>query len=206
MQFEEREPLVSTTATGSARRRLKPALLTRRELAALLHVVPMTITKWEQAGMPIATRGRKGKPSRYRETVVRSWLQQREEDAQRPGSVTDVAKEKARLAREQADLTLQTRMMRARDLLPREEVERAWTAEVAAVRAKLLAWPATLADQVHRAAVLDGLGGVERVLNEAIRNVLRELAHAKASTPESEAEPTDLLTVQPTAPPAEVFA
>jgi phage terminase Nu1 subunit (DNA packaging protein) len=166
----------------AAKSKAGAALLTRRELAALFHVVPMTITKWEQTGMPTASRGRRGKPSRYREVVVRAWLQQREEAAKQPGSVFDVAKEKAGLSREQADLTRQTRLMRARDLLPRDEVERIWTAEITAVRAKLLAWPMTLADQVHRVAVLEGLPGVERVLHEAVRQVLRELAEPTPKT------------------------
>jgi hypothetical protein len=130
----------------------------------------------------VAVRGRKGKPSKYRERDVRAWLQQREEAAKRPGSVFDVAKEKARREHSQALLHEQLHATRARDLLPREEVERIWMAEIAAVRAKLLAWPMTLADQVHRVAVLEGLPGVERVLQEAVRQVLRELAEPTPKT------------------------
>jgi hypothetical protein len=96
--------------------------------------------------------------------------------------VFDVAKEKARREHSQALLHEQLHATRARDLLPREEVERIWTAEIAAVRAKLLAWPMTLADQVHRVAVLEGLPGVERVLQEAVRQVLRELAEPTLKT------------------------
>lgn len=166
----------------AAKSKAGPALLTRRELAALLHVHMMTVTKWERDGLPVATRGRRGKPSRYREVVVRAWLQQREEAAKQPGSAFDLVKERSRRERAQAVLAEQAFSMRARDLLPREEVERAWAAEVAAVRAKLLAWPMTLADQVHRAAVLEGLPGVERVLHEAVRQALRELAEPPPKT------------------------
>ena len=52
--------LARTTVTDGA-----GALVTRRELADLLTLQPMTVTKWEQLGMPIAKRGRKGRPSLY---------------------------------------------------------------------------------------------------------------------------------------------
>jgi phage terminase Nu1 subunit (DNA packaging protein) len=58
---------------------------TRRELAGILKVHPITITKWERDGLPIATRGRKGKPSLYNPTKVQAWLQARE-DAVKAGS------------------------------------------------------------------------------------------------------------------------
>lgn len=150
-------------------------LVTRRELAGLLSVHMQTVTKWEQEGLPIAERGRKGKPSRYREVDVRAWLQLREEAAKQPGAVNLIA-ERARKERAQAILAEQAYQIRMRDLLPREEVEKAWSAEVSAVRTKLLAWPATLADRLHRAATTDGVAGVEQALNDAVRDVLRELA------------------------------
>lgn len=166
--------------TSSVRRQKRQAsLLTRRELSAILNVHMMTVTKWERDGLPVAQRGRRGKPSLYRETAVRAWLQQREQAAAQPGTATDLAIERARRERAQAILAEQAFSIRARDLLPREDVERVWAAEVSAVRAKLLAWPTTLADQVHRVAVLEGLAGVERVLNDSVRQVLRELADPK---------------------------
>jgi hypothetical protein len=39
-------------------------LVTRRELAARLGVHMQTVTKWEREGLPIAERGRRGRPSR----------------------------------------------------------------------------------------------------------------------------------------------
>ena len=114
--------------------------VTRRELARRLDVVMMTITKWEQAGMPCAEPGRKGKASLYSELEVRKWLTAREKTAQTNG-VHDVARERARKERAQAILAEQTVQIRARELVPRVQVERAWASEVAAVRAILLAWP-----------------------------------------------------------------
>lgn len=151
------------------------ALLTRRELAALLGKHMQTITKWEREGLPIAELGRRGRPSRYRETEVRDWLAAREAAAAGDGR-NDAVKQRAEKERWQARLAEQMVMARSRELLPRAEVEKAWAAEVAAVRSRLLAWPVTLADRLHRASTLEGVAGVERVLNDAVREVLIELS------------------------------
>lgn len=170
--------------------------LTRRELAGVLGVHMQTVTKWERDGMPIAERGRKGKPSTYSEPAVRAWLQQREEAARAAaagdGPILDLAQERARKERWQGLLAEQTFKAREKELLPRVEVEKLWSAEVAAVRAKLLALPTTLADRLHRAATLEGVLGVERILHEAVRETLRELADPLR-------QPSDELTQEPKA-------
>lgn len=153
-------------------------LLTRPEIAVLLGVNAHTICKWERDGFPIAKRGRRGVASMYRESDGRAWLQARE-DAARTAKPIDVAQERARKERAQAELTEQTFQTRAKNLLPRDEVEAAWGAEQKAVRTKLLALPTAYADRVHRAAVLDGVDGVEDALKEAVYDVLRELADGR---------------------------
>ena len=149
--------------------------MTRRQLAAALGCHMMTVTKWEREGMPIAEHGGRGRASHYRETEVRAWLQVREEAAKQPGAVNLVA-ERARKERAQAVLAEQAYHIRTRDLLPREEIERAWLSESTAVRTKLLAWPSAVSDKVFRAATEEGQPGVERVLTEAVRDALRELS------------------------------
>lgn len=151
------------------------ALVTRRDLAKRLDVHMQTVCKWEQDGMPIAQRGRAGKPSLYDELAVRAWLEAREVAAKTSGTV-DVARERAMKERAQAELARQTYQMRQRELVPRVEVERVWSSEVAAVRTKLLAIPQAYADRVHRAATLEGLIGVEQVLKDAVVDALRELS------------------------------
>lgn len=152
---------------------------TRRELAQRMGVVMQTVTKWEQDGLPIAERGRKGKPSLYRETECRAWISARDEAAQ-SGGLFDVSQERARRERAQAVLAEQMFQMRSQDLLPRVEVERVWEGEVVAVRAKLLQIPSTFADRVYQAALSEGVMGVERILVEAVNDVLRELAGDQA--------------------------
>ena len=149
--------------------------VTRRELSGLLKIHMQTVTKWEQEGMPIAERGRKGRPSLYREVDVRAWLAAREEAAKN-GAASDVARERASKEHWQAELARQMHMVRSRELLPAAEVEKAWSAERDAIRTKILATWTTHTDRVHRAATIDGLAGVERALKEIAYDVLRELA------------------------------
>lgn len=163
------------TAPRSKRKPKKRELLTRRELASALGVHMMTVTKFEREGMPIAQRGSKGRPSYYREVDVRAWKQLRDDAANQPGAL-NLMQERANKERWQAALAKQTLEIRNRELLPRAEVEQVWAAHVAAVRTKLLAWSLTLADKVCRVATTEGVPAVEAIIEEAVRDVLRELA------------------------------
>lgn len=156
--------------------------VTRRELATLLGKHMQTLTKWEREGMPIAERGGRGRPSRYREVEVRAWLLAREQAAQAPGAPMDLARERARKEHWQSLLSEQTHQMRQRDLLPAAEVEQVWAAEIAAVRSLILASYTMHADRVHRAATLEGVAGVERALRDIAYEVLRELADGDRPT------------------------
>lgn len=157
---------------------VRKKLITRRELARRLDVVMMTITKWEQSGMPVEEPGRKGKPSLYSELEVRNWINDREKNAQKNGTV-DLARDRARKERAQAVLAEQTVQIRAKDLVPRVQVERAWATEVSAVRAKLLAWPSTISDRLYRESAVRGVKGVERLIKEEVESLLRELSEPK---------------------------
>jgi phage terminase Nu1 subunit (DNA packaging protein) len=153
-------------------------LLTRRGLAAALECDIRTISKWQDDGMPCAQRGRGGRPSRFNVAQCRAWLEARRLATAQ--THVDLALERARKERAQAQLAEQTYRARAGELLEREDVRRTWAAVVVAIRTKLLALPVTLADKVHRAALLEGAVGVERVLEAEIRNVLVELAEVVA--------------------------
>lgn len=153
-------------------------LLTRQELAEALGKHPDTIAGWvSEEDLPVAERGRGGKPSKYDLQAVLAWISAREE-AQRAGPL-DPVQEKARRDHWQATLAEQTYRVRNGKLLDADEVERAWAAEVAAVRARLLTIPTTYADRVFRSATLEGVGGVERLLRDAVHSALRELASAR---------------------------
>jgi phage terminase Nu1 subunit (DNA packaging protein) len=194
----ERRLGITTDVSDASAERAKPAprssrtshrrLLTRRQLASALGVHMQTITKWEQEGMPVAQRGSRGRASHYDELEARAWKQLRDEAAKQPGAVNLVA-ERARRERAQAALAEQSYQIRMRDLLPREEVEKVWAAEVVAVRTTLLTWSTSLADALHRVALTEGPSGIERELQEAVRNVLRELSSPDRPLPGASQSP-----------------
>jgi len=152
--------------------------VTRPDLAELLDVNERTIAKWQAEGMPVLRRGRGGKPSDYNLAVAFRWARASGKFASQ--TVTPrgpSARDRKELA--QAAESEQRVAARARTLLPVDEVEKSWGAIVTGVRAKLLAMPTALSDRLHRAAVSHGAGAVEAVLEEAVFDVLRELASNK---------------------------
>lgn len=74
------------------------------------------------------------------------------------------------------DQAKQAKAIRAGDLVPRAETEKVWIAEIVAVRAKLLAWPATLSDRLYREGMRGSAGGIELALKVAVDEVLLELS------------------------------
>lgn len=164
---------------GTRGARAKP--LKRRVLAERLGVHPMTVTKWEQDGLPIAHRGRRGKPSLYDEAACRAWLEARETASD--GAPVDLARERARKERAQALLTEQTYATRAETLLPAEDVDRLWSTELTAVRAKLLALPQGYADRLARAVTLRGVAGAEAAIKDMVDEALTEFAAGPTARP-----------------------
>lgn len=171
---------MTVTATDSL------TLLTRLEVAYRLGVNPQTVTKWIEEGLPVAERGKGRRPSRYEEASVRRWVAAREKaiEGQRPGGrapgadgdALNLIASRARKELAQAIEAEQRVALRAGKLIPVEEVDRLWSGQVAAMRARLLTWQTALSDRVHRVAITAGPAGVERVLLDATYDVLRELA------------------------------
>lgn len=151
-------------------------LVTRRELAAQLGQHMQTITKWEQQGLPIEVRGRKGKSSLYSLSKVQAWIARRDAAAAQgtttPNDLVAARAFRERLAGERIKQVIEKE---AGQLMPLEEVKRLMTAEAVAIRAIVLNSYATHADRVFRAASIDGLRGTERALQELAHEILREL-------------------------------
>lgn len=150
--------------------------LTRLELAAALGCDPRTIAKWLEEGLPVLSRGRGGRPSRYDEAKAKSWLAARNAAAA-AGEHLDLAHERARKEHFQALLAEQLHKTRSGELIPRVDAVRDWGAIVAAIRTKLLAFPVAVSDQAGRAHTLQGVTGLQAALMDAIcRDLLPELA------------------------------
>lgn len=165
-------------------RRTRSDLLTWSELSSALgadlptapHAV--TISKWVQQGMPVAERGRGGRPSRYDLEAVRAWLRQRTEAAD-AGAPIDVARERARYFRLQADRTELDVRKRAGELVEAAEVEQRWASIVTAVRESLLSLPDVA---VQRGIVAPAN---EDALVELVDEALRDLAMKGQAEPAS---------------------
>jgi phage terminase Nu1 subunit (DNA packaging protein) len=159
---------------ASDSRRSTDGLLTRTELASRLDVHVRTILKWVREGCPVARHGRGREPSLFDERAVREWRAARDEAARQRWAPLEAAR-----ARKDAALALESEQRVARRagvLLDIDTVDRVWSAQVAAVRAALLALPMAIADRIDRVAKLEGKAGVRRVMRKAIANVLRELS------------------------------
>jgi len=169
----------------SKRRRAAGGLVTRVALARLLGVSPMTVSKWIDDAAPVAVRGRAGVPSLYDPVKVRAWKAAR--DSASAGGAVGVAAARAAKESAQARLAEQTYEARAGSLLPAEAVAQVWSAHIAAVRTRLVAWPQVLADRLARACAVDGVAGVERELEAAVRAVLAELADSPLSAEQERA-------------------
>jgi phage terminase Nu1 subunit (DNA packaging protein) len=160
-----------TTAT----KRSTDVLVTGAELARRLDVNPRTLRKWRtEPGFPVAVRGSGTAPSLYDEAEVKLWHDAREQRARHDAA--DLTRARTRRETAQARLGEQQHKLRAGKLIAVEEAERLLTIIVTAVRAKLLHWPTTLADKLHRVGATEGAAGIERVLQEAVYDTLTELS------------------------------
>jgi phage terminase Nu1 subunit (DNA packaging protein) len=164
-----------------AKRQPKKQLLTRPELATAMGVVPSTITRWEADGMPVEKKARRGKHTLFDLEAVVAWDQARKEAEAAAHANLDNMFPRDRKELAQAIEAEQRVAIKASKLLFVEEVDRAWSAHVGAVRAKLMACPANWADRLHRAATLKGVAGVEHILDQMVRDVLTELADGEES-------------------------
>lgn len=158
-------------------------LIDRKELARRMRINIRTVAKWQDEGMPVARRGTGRRSSLFVEAEVRAWRQQLDEAASVGGEAIDLNAARARKEHWQACLAEQLHAMRARTLLPADEVEKAWTAHVAAARNVLLAAAVSHVDRVHRAGVLEGAVGTERELKAMVHEALRELAGISGTEP-----------------------
>lgn len=156
-------------------------LFTRRQVAAFFGVHPMTITKWQDQGMPIAQHGGKGIESKYRLADVIKW--RIDSELQRlgmhRGEALNLEVESARLKRAQAEKTELDVNARRGELLEVEDVEREWSKIIAASKAKLLVLPGLM---VQRGLIEPR---AEDEARDIVEDALRELADSEASVEDS---------------------
>jgi len=162
-------------------------LFTRTELAGLLGVNPVTITKWQGEGLPVAIRGGRGVESKYRISDIWKWGLARERaraGANGTGGELSLPLERAKLARVQTRRGELEVRKREGELLESADVGRTWSLMVLAIRAKLLALPQAVAERlVVAASAAQPAAAVEAELAGEVRDALRELAGWKEPEP-----------------------
>jgi phage terminase Nu1 subunit (DNA packaging protein) len=154
-------------------------LLTRRELAAVFQVNAYTVNRWqvEEPPLPVAHAGGPAKATRFDLRHVIAWRVQRESRrlGGTNGHVMSKEIEQAHLAkatRERIELDIKRR----RGLLFDSRIAlEAWTAMVAAFRARALAIPRAVSESVVQAAA-EGPTAVEVMLESAVNDALSALA------------------------------
>lgn len=145
-----------------------PSETTAAELASLVGVS-------NNRGRELADRGvfvRVGRNRFDTRASVAAFVAELTRTAKRPVAA-DLDREKLRVARETADKLATANAVARRDLLPASEVERAWTAVLRDVRARMLAVPSRVGSRVATLTAHD-----VREIEREIRDALAEIADA----------------------------
>ncbi len=123
-----------------------PNLVDGSTLALICGVSSSTIPHWRRSGMPVHQEGSRGKAWQYDTAQVIRWLIDRQtgEEAQQ----LDLARERARLAHHQANVTALNEGLLAGEIVKTEDVLQAWQAMIGAARAKLLILGGKLVTQI----------------------------------------------------------
>lgn len=150
-------------------------LVTARELAGWLQCSDRMVREWTERGII-----ERAAPGQYdlKESIGRHALYFRELSAGRlsDDETLDLAAERARLAKAQADAQEMKNGLSAGRLLPAEEVAAGVEGMIGRCRAKLLGMPARLAPEVIG---LDSLSQIVGVIEDGVHEALTELSQTR---------------------------
>lgn len=157
-------------------------LVTRKQLADIFGAHMQTITKWEQEGMPVETRGARGKPSLYRSKACIEWYGRREaaRGSDDPAALSPQAQRALLDEKRREDLDLRIRLRKG-ELIEVDEAARDLANVAAATKARLRRIPDGVAHQLVTVAQ-QGPAAVKTMLLTEIDEALRELAGHGEST------------------------
>lgn len=167
----------------------KGSVLNRSELARFCGVAPTTVDAWVASGCP---HSREGKSVLFNSAEVIAWLRKRAAEEGVDDDRPDLTKERARLAREQADKVAIGNAKLRGELLPAEDVVTGWESAIIRARELLLTIPAGMADEVMGLAAVGDRQGVHDLLDDRIRGALAELSNTEIESddddPDSDAD------------------
>jgi terminase small subunit / prophage DNA-packing protein len=139
----------------------------KRELSQIFGVTERALTLWQDEGMPIAVKGKRGTSNHYDTADVITWRVQTE-ISKATGEMP-----KDRLARVQADRVEIDIAEKLGRLIPVDEIAPLWSGYVAAARQYLRAEPARLA---HILDITEGVEAKREKLQAVIDEFLNKLA------------------------------
>jgi phage terminase Nu1 subunit (DNA packaging protein) len=155
----------------------KKKLLTRHELAAQFAVTPMTITRWQADGMPVARKRPRGQATLFDPVAVEKWRAEVEAQKQAgpvvEGDALSLEVERAKYTRRQREKVELELAVRRGDLVLRDQVVREGLAFVKGWTAKVRSLP--------RRARLAGIIAADQVqaMEALCRDLLVEIARWK---------------------------
>lgn len=147
-------------------------IVNRADMAAIIGVVPNTITEWVRRGCPVLERGSHGREYQFDTAAVIQWRMDclQSEMMEREGAAPDFDRDRARKMQADADLAEIERDLARGKVIERREVLAAVTSEYATVRTRLGSLPGLIAPRVDpdRAVEIQGViaGIVDDVLLE----------------------------------------
>lgn len=158
--------------------RTSKKLLVRRELAKALGCDQRTVAKFQDEGMPVAVRGRGGRPSKFNAAACVAWKTKRDTSSSDTGAPAFmVARTRKELA--QALEAEQRIATKGKYLVDAREVEARIADDISKARTKLLGLPRKARALLPHLTQADVLA-----LDDLVRQALEELAGpARAPTP-----------------------
>lgn len=154
---------------------MKKNLVTNREVAKHLDLTEQYVSKLKSDGILPGGRGRSGMDIDVARLNYINFLRTKGRMSPK-GSDSNIAEEKKRLTKAQADKAEMEVELLNQGVLKSDEVQKGWIAFVSNIRAKLL----NLASKVaHRVVGLETYGAVEEIINIEVYEILHELAKSK---------------------------
>lgn len=155
----------------------------KSQLEEILGVSHVTLTEWQEQGLPIEVRAeRKGQSHTYETKQVIDWMIQRELNK---ANAKETARD--RLARMQGDMVELDLLTKRGLLVPVEQIEPAWTSMVAAAKSYLRQEPDRL---THLLNTMESVDAKRDLLAETFDEFLRKLSTYDPSADDDSADST----------------
>ena len=144
----------------------KPAniyLVNKRQLAEIFGVSQQAIDKWDKEGLPVESRGTRGRENQYSTVRVYNWLLER----YKKSNLSELDIERTRLIKAQADKAEMEAAALRSELLPLEVIKMAWQSAFAQVRVRILAIKSDIKTRVP-SMDKESLAIIDNVCKEAL--------------------------------------